>query len=176
MHQEFNLPAVNDFSRGFNIQSRKKQITQDIIKQYAALCIINERDFRNSTIMEEENVSSTLTELSNQLDLSSMKILGYIPPEELSEVYGSDDCLDIRTQRANVCGADRMESGVVIFELEGNKYCFCFDAVQYKDKWHIRRLGGQISNLLNLYTDLAGITLIDSLDKPEAEKLIIPIT
>ncbi|WP_349947730.1 hypothetical protein ABFV83_04385 [Lacrimispora sp. BS-2] len=181
MHQEFNLPAVNDFSRGFNIQSRKEEIIRDTVKQYAAVCITNEGYFKNSTLLEDEdisdeNISSKLKELLNQLDLSSMKILGYIPPEELSETYGSDGRLDITAQQIKICGADNVESGVAIFELEGNKYCFCFDAVQYKDKWYIRRLGGSISTLLDIPSDFAGITPIDALEKPEAEKLIIPIT
>jgi len=181
MHQEFNLPAVNDFSRGFNIQSRKEEILRDTVKQYAAVCNINEGYFKNSTLLKDEdisdeNISSKLIKLLDQMDLSSMKILGYIPPEELSEEYGSNGRLDIRAQQTKVCGAENVESCVVIFELEGNKYCFCFDAVQYKGKWYIRRLGGSISTLLNIPFDLAGITAIDSLEKSEVEKLIIPIT
>jgi hypothetical protein len=181
MHQEFNLPAVNDFSRGFNIQSRKEEILRDTVKQYAAVYNINEGYFKNSTLLKDEdisdeNISSKLIELLDQMDLSSMKILGYIPPEELSEEYGSNGRLDIRAQQTKVCGAENVESCVVIFELEGNKYCFCFDAVQYKGKWYIRRLGGSISTLLNIPFDLAGITAIDSLEKSEVEKLIIPIT
>ncbi len=181
MHQEFNLPAVNDFSRGFNIQSRKEEILRDTVKQYAAVYNINEGYFKNSTLLKDEdisdeNISSKLIKLLDQMDLSSMKILGYIPPEELSEEYGSNGRLDIRAQQTKVCGAENVESCVVIFELEGNKYCFCFDAVQYKGKWYIRRLGGSISTLLNIPFDLAGITAIDSLEKSEVEKLIIPIT
>jgi hypothetical protein len=181
MHQEFNLPAVNDFSRGLNIQNRKEEIMRDTVKQYAAVCITNEGYFKNSTLLEDEdisdeNISSKLKELLNQLDLSSMKILGYIPSEELSEEYGSNGRLDIKAQQAKVCGADNMESCVAIFELEGNKYCFCFDAVQYKDKWYIRQLGGSIATLLDIPCNFAGITPMDALENPEAEKLIIPIT
>jgi len=180
MHQEFDLPAVNDFSRGFNIQRRKEEIIRDTVKQYASVYIINEGYFKDSTLLEDvdisdENISSKLIELLNQLDLSSMKILGYVPPEELSEEYGSDGRLDIRAQRTKVCGADRVESCVAIFEVEGNKFCFCFDAVQYKGKWYIKQLGGSISTLLDIPSDLAGITPIDALEKPEVEKLIIPI-
>lgn len=181
MHQEFNLPAVNDFSRGFNIQSRKKQIVQDIAKQSSAVCIINEGYFRKSTLLDDEdisdeNISSVLIELLNQLDLKSMKILGYIPPEVLSEVYGSEGFLDTKARQTKVCGADSLEGCVVVFELEGNKYCFCFDAVQYKDKWYIRQLGGEISSLLGISTNFIGIMPVEALEKPEAEKLIVPIT
>lgn len=175
LQQEFDLPVVNDFSRDLNIQSRKKRITEDIVKQYAALCIIDGKDLRNSNVMEEENSSSMPTELSDQLDLSSMKILGYLSPEALSEVYGSAGSLDSRARQAKVCGAGSVESCVVVFELEGNRYCFCTDAVEYKDKWYIRQLGGQISTLLDIPVNLAGIMPVAALDEPEVEKLIAPI-
>ncbi|WP_313182133.1 hypothetical protein [Lacrimispora sp.] len=169
------------FTRGFNIQSRKEEIIRDTVKQYAAVYNINEGYFKKSTLLldediSDENISSKIMELLDQLDLSSMKILGHIPPEELSEEYGSNGRMDIRAQHTKVCGADNVESCVAIFELEGNKYCFCFDAVQYKDKWYIRQLGGSISTLLDIPSDLAGIMPIDALEKPEVEKLIIPIT
>lgn len=151
MHQEFNLPVVNDFSRDLNIQSRKKQITRDIVKQYAALCAMNGED------------------------LSSMKILGYISPDEVSDEYGSDGSLAKMARQKEVYGADRVESCVVVFELEGNRYCFCTDAVEYKGKWYNSQLGGQISALLGISSDFAGIMPIAVLDEPEVEKLIVPI-
>lgn len=174
MRQELNLPVINDFSRDLNIQSRKNYIIKDIIKQYAALCVINRTDLSNSNGMEEADVSTMQTELSGQLDLSSMKILGYLSPEALSEVYGSERSQDIRTQRARICGATRIKSCVVVFELEGERYCFCMDAVEYKDKWYIRQLGGQISDFLAIPVNLVGIMPVSALSKPEVEILIIP--
>ncbi len=174
MHQEFILPAVNDFSRNFNIQSRKEQITRDIAGQYAALHIINEGYFGNSDLLKNEDTSDESIS-SEQIDLSSMKILGYVPPEELSEEYDTDSLLNTKAQQTKVCGADGVESSVVIFEYNGNKYCFCFDAVQYENKWYIRRLGGDISTLLGIPNDLVGIMPIDALEKSEVEKLIVPI-
>lgn len=175
MQQEFNLPVVNDFSRDLNIQSRKKQIIKNIVKQYAALCVINGMDLRSSAVMEEENISSIPTELLDHLDLSSLKILGYLSPEELSEVYSSEGCLDIRIQQAKVCGASEVESCVVVFELDGSKYCFCSDAVEYKDKWYIRRLGGEISTLFGIPDDFAGIIPVAALDNPEVMDVLVPI-
>ncbi|WP_124065463.1 hypothetical protein [Clostridium sp. E02] len=173
MQQELNLPVVNDFSRDLNIQSRKKYIIKDIIKQYAALFAISRTDLSDANGMEEDYISTISAELP-EFDLSSMKILGYLPPESLSEVYGSERSLDIRTRRAKVCGANRMESCVVVFELKGERYCFCTDAVEYKDKWYIKQLGGQISTLLTIPVNLVGIMPVSELDKPEIELLIIP--
>lgn len=126
MHQEFNLPADNDFSRSFNIQSRKEQITRDIAGQYAALHFINEGYFGSSDLLKDGDTSDESIS-SEQIDLSSMKILGYIPPEELSEEYDTDSLLNTKAQQTKVCGADEVGSSVVIFEINGNKYCFCFE-------------------------------------------------
>ncbi|MFT4107511.1 MAG: hypothetical protein QM657_17275 [Lacrimispora sp.] len=174
MHQEFNLPAANDFSRSFNIQSRKEQVIRDIARQYAALHIINEGYFGNSDLLKNEDTSDESIS-SEQIDLSSMKILGYIPPEELLKEYDTDSLLNAKAQQTKVCGADGVGSSVVTFEFNGNKYCFCFDAVQYENKWYIRRLGGDISTLLGIPNDLVGIMPIDALEKSEVEKLIVPI-
>jgi hypothetical protein len=177
MQQEIKLPVVNEFSRDLNTQSRKKYIIEDILKQNAALYAINGEGIDNSMVTgeDEENISLTLTELPNQLDLSSMRILGYISPDRISQEYGSDGNLAKKVQQAKVYGADKVESSVIVFELKGNRYCFCSDAVEYNGKWYNRQLGGQISTLLGISADFAGIMPIDVLDEPEPEKLIIPI-
>lgn len=178
LRQEYNLPAVNEFSRDLNIQYRKKQILDDILKQYVAFSSIKGVNQGDDIIKGEgeKNTSSSLTEMSNQLNISSINVLGYISPEKVTEMYNLKESLSVRDRQAEICGAKKMDSSVIVFELEGNKYCLISDAVEYNGKWYNKKLGGHLSSLLGLSPDSAGIMPFQALNDLEAEDFITPIS
>ncbi|NNJ28496.1 hypothetical protein [Lacrimispora defluvii] len=176
MQQEFNFPAVTDFTRELNIESRKNDIRLNLLEQYTALGVFSEIDTADLVQTEDLNVSSALSELPKRLNLSSIKALGYISPEKMSETYGASEFQDIRLRRMKAYGADDIESIAAVFELNGARYIICIDTVKYKDSWYIRELGGELSLLLGIDSRYAGIIRTEFLENPDIDSLILPLS
>lgn len=176
MQQEFNFPAVTDFTRDLNIESRKNDIRWNLLEQYTALCVFSEIDTADLVQAEELDVSFGLSELPKRLNTSSIKILGYISPEKMSESYGSNDFQNIKLKRMKAYGADDTESIAAVFELNGTRYIICIDTVKYEDRWYIRELGGELSSLLDFDYRYAGIMRADYLNNPDINSLISPLS
>ncbi len=174
MQQEINLPVINGFTRDLNLQSRKKEIQRNILKQYAALGSYSGKDMSDLAQSMELNVSSILLEMPNRLNLNTIKVLGYIIPERISEFYGSDEFQNLRLRRMKEYGADNTESIAVVFEFNGARYVSCIDTVKYGDKWYIHELGGELSSLLGLNINYAGIIPLDFLKNPDIDSLVLP--
>lgn len=176
MQQEFNLPAVTDFTRDLNIESRKNDIRWNLLEQYTAFGVFSEIDTSDLVQADDLDVSHALSELPKRLNLSSIKVLGYISPEKLSETYGSSDFQDIRHRRMKAYGADDTESIAAVFELNSARYIICIDTVKYEDRWYIRQLGGELSSLLDFDYRYAGIMRADYLENPDIDPLILPLS
>lgn len=176
MQQEFNFPAVTDFTRDLNIESRKNDIRLNLLEQYTALGVFSKIDTADLVQTEDLDVSFALSELPKRLNTSSIKILGYISPEKMSESYGSNDFQDIKLRRMKAYGADDIESIAAVFELNDARYIICIDTVKYKDRWYIRELGGELSLLLGIDSTYAGIIRADYLGNPDIDSLISPLS
>ena len=176
MQQEFNFPTVTDFTRDLNIENRKNDIRWNLLEQYTALGVFSEIDTADLVQTENLDVSFALSELPKRLNFSSIKILGYISPEKLSESYGSSDFQEIKLSRMKAYGADDIESIAAAFELNGARYIICIDTVKYKDRWYIRELGGELSLLLGINSRYAGIIRADYLGNPDIDSLISPFS
>ncbi|MFW6678962.1 hypothetical protein ACOAOT_15020 [Lacrimispora sp. AGF001] len=176
MQQEFNFPAVTDFTRDLNIESRKNDIRWNLLEQYNALGVFSEIDTADLVQKEDLDVSFALSELQKRLNTSSLKILGYISPEKLSETYGSSNFQDIRRRRMKAYGADDTESIAAVFELNGARYIICIDTVKYENRWFIRELGGELSSLLGFDYRCAGIMPADYMKNPDIDSLISPLS
>jgi hypothetical protein len=176
MQQEFNFPAVTDFTRDLNIESRKNDIRWNLLEQYTAFGVFSEIDTADLVQTEDFNVSFVLSELPKRLKLSSIKILGYISPKKLSETYESSEFQDIRLRKMKAYGADDTESIAAVFELNGARYIICIDTVKYDGRWYIRQLGGELSLLLGIDNRYAGIMRADHLENPDIDSLILPLS
>lgn len=176
MQQEFDLPVANGFTRDLNIQSRKKDIQRNILEQYAALGTFSGKDMSDLAQLGELDIPSILLEMPHRLNLNTLKVLGYIIPERISESYGSDDFKNLRLRRMKDYGVDHAESIAVVFEFNGTRYVSCIDTVNYGDKWYIRELGGELSMQLGLYSNYAGIIPVDFLENPDIDNLILPFS
>lgn len=176
MQQEFNFPAVTDFTRDLNIESRKNDIRLNLLEQYTTLGVLSEIDTADLVQTEDLDVSFALSELPRRLNTSTIKILGYISPEKMSESYGADDFQDIKLRSIKAYGADDIESIAAAFELNGARYIICIDTVKYEDRWYIRELGGELSLLLGLDYRYAGILPADYLKNSDIDSLISPFS
>lgn len=177
LQQEISLPVVDGLSRAIDIQSRKKEVVEQVAGQFATVCILNGSYYGNLPMPEAKLGSNDYVQgMANMIDatdMDSMKILGYIPPEALSKDYGSDNSLKSRTNQAEICGADKQESCAIAFEIGKNKYVICPDTVEYKGKWYIKTLSGQLAAQLSISDTLKGTMPMDEESLPGIEKEIV---
>lgn len=178
MRQSFDLPVVNKLSREFNIRTRKRKITEEIVEQYQILCFINGSYFGNASITDGkggEDILQNQREMAQALELDTINILGYIPPEDLAETYTSEANREFLKQRAQWCGAEQVAAGMVVFELQGNKYYLCADVIKYNGRWYNWQLGGQLASFLDIDKSFKGTCVLESLEEMELESLIVPM-
>ncbi|WP_277408746.1 hypothetical protein [Lacrimispora xylanisolvens] len=88
MQQEFNFPAVTDFTRDLNIESRKNDIRWNLLEQYTALCVFSEIDTADLVQAEELDVSFGLSELPKRLNTSSIKIWDILVRKKCQSLMG----------------------------------------------------------------------------------------
>lgn len=177
MNQEFNLPVVDDFTADLSIQNCKNTLANEISDQITSICYINGDYFGNhplpNTVSNQADYLAAMVTMVDDTDFSTLKILGFIPPDALSDVYESEGNRNYRDGHAKLWGADEQKCCAIAFELEGNKYLLCTDAVSYQGKWYNKAPGGLLSILMNLGS--SGISPIDAQSRPELEALIQPI-
>lgn len=169
--QVIKYPNSNSLLESINIESRRSSITQAITNQYLILGYSDfeeESDFQPDTryAIDDEHTSETfLKEFSNFLEKvepDSLKLLGFMPPETLSEVYGMETNLKAMARKAEIYGAEKIESCVAAFEIHGDKWLLCADTVKYDGKWYIMDLQGNIGQLFGIPISFAGtIPVID---------------
>lgn len=177
--QDIKLPNANRLAADLNIEGRKTAISNAILRQYLSLSYANLDQasltgFENEGITAEEFVEHFTRNLES-VKLDSLKLLGFIPPEELSEYYSIDANKENMDKQAVVYGADKIESRAAVVELAGEKYLLCMDVVNYGDKWFILNLSGNIGNLLGVDFVKSGV-LPGSAWESEWEDLMNPIS
>jgi len=158
--QEIKLPNSNEFITAMNIESRRSSVTNMILRQYLFLCD-SEFDQSQPQIMEDDiAVSEFVAQLNKNLDTNkfqTLEVLGFIPPEALTDMYSSEQNKKNIARLAEVYGADELVSRVAVFELDGSRYMLCLDAVDYGGKWYISQFGGNIGALMSVASFTMGI-------------------
>ncbi len=172
--QLFALPAVNNFIRDINIEKRKTEIEQNLITQYMVLALYKGMENRQKLVEGHEDLSVKITRLSNNVDLSSMKILGYIIPEQLPEYNELSGYPNMKSKQSERYGAEDIGNTLIVFELEGTRYCFCAETIQYGDKWFVRQPGGLLSSLFHIDIKFEGMIPAEGLDNLDIDNLILP--
>ena len=87
-------------------------------------------------------------------EFESLDILGFVPPEAISERHLHWAEAGRMTFTAEIAEVDRVVSRVVIFELDGEKLMFIVDVAEVDGKWKIFEFGG----VLDVQLSHAGLT------------------
>nr|WP_314458918.1 hypothetical protein [uncultured Clostridium sp.] len=174
--QLFALPAVNNFIRDINIEKRKTEIEQNLISHYMVLALYKGMENRHQLVKGHEDLPVKLSRLSNNVDLSSMNILGYINPEQLPEFNELTGYQNIKSKQSERYGAEDIENTMIVFELDGTRYCFCAETVQYGTRWFVKQPGGLLSSLFHIDINFEGMIPVKGLDNLDIDKLILPFS
>jgi hypothetical protein len=189
------MPNVNDFVEAINLESRILNINRDIALQYLTLAQVEfelTREHRlvpNIFDVEDPEAARTeaATAFTNQfmedldsLDLQSLEIIGFIPPEALVDSLEIiDDQINLE-QRVTLFGVDELVSCVAVFRLGGHQYILFADVGKYDGRWHLLRLGGDVAVLLDIPFEHSGLLMWEDIDLylpdiDSIEDLIVPI-
>ena len=90
-------------------------------------------------------------------DLQSLEILGFIPPEALSELYLSEANQENLSRQAERLSAEQLVSRAVVFELGGEKYLLMVDVADFGGEWRISDFGGNLGALLSIASFMQGM-------------------
>lgn len=160
------LPDVNEFTTALNVESRRSEIANAILSQYVSLCMPGTSLGSSPALplADEAEVNAFIGEFTANLekpDFATLKFVAFLPPEAVDERYSDEANIDNIAKQAQIYGADKLESRVAVFELDGKEYMLCVDVADYGGKWRIAQLGGNIGNILGVDALSGGTAPID---------------
>lgn len=165
--KDIKFPASTPLSRALNIENRRNSVSDSITRQYLTLCC-PDLDQIQIISVEDAAAAADFTEALEQQVKSfkpeSIKLLGFIPPEELSEHYSVETNQKNMSTLADIYGAEKLESRAAVFELSGKPYLMCLDAVCYQGRWHILQLNGNIGILFGISNQFEGTVPLSEAD------------
>jgi len=157
-------PSVSSLFTTMNIESRKQEIV-NAIKFQLVVFHLTDYDPVISTMFRSDDLDAEIAAFVKHFEdnlgtlaLRDLELVGFIPPNQLSEMYDEEKNQEQRASSAEICRADEFRSVAALFTVGGKGYYLCCDALQYGDQWYLFRLGGNISNLLLIDQWAGGIT------------------
>lgn len=162
-YEHVEMPSANAFMKALNLEKRRSNITTNIMQQYLILCG-SDFDFNEIVRLEDEAaVSAFVAQMSGALDdtkLSSIELLGFAPPEELSEHYMQETNQETMKSQAKPYGSEQISSCAAVFEMDGVLHMLCLDAILYEDKWYVFQFQGNIGALIGIASDMQGLAVL----------------
>lgn len=147
----------------------------DVLRQYLILSQLDLPTDSYIQLNDAGEVKQFLEKLEVQLeavDFGSMKLLGFIPPESLLNIYGSETHQKNMIKQAEKYGGGNIESYVAVIELEENKYILSFDVIEFDSRWVNLQLGGIFAHMSDLDSSAAGAALLDAEDERTLKNFI----
>ena len=180
LHIEQRMPNANDFIISLNLEHRRGRVASGIYNKYFQLAQVG---FDNFVMEPVEDAQAFVDELERDLvalDLESIEIVGFIPPELLSEMY-----LDVMNQaniarNLDIFGADEIVSRVIVFQIGRDQFVLMADVANYDGEWHLLTLGGNIGVMVGIHHGYEGLLVPEDIefylrDIESLDDLIVPI-
>lgn len=171
-----NMPNANHLLRTINIEARKNEIVQFVLYHMISICLPGQ-DFSQLTTFENESVDveakafvEGLQQGFNSVDFSTLKILLFVEPELISELYASERNQQNMKAQIAPYGAEEARSVVALFTIDDKLYVLCCDVMRYGDLWYIFRPGGNIGQLIGLSVTSRGMAAISLEDIAPIQK------
>lgn len=172
LHQDVKVPAINDFTKAMISCERREQLKEDMLAQGNTLYLWN--CYFNDIEPDQGGTSFGWAELSKEVALDSIEIVGFILPEELIETRLFEKGKEISGRRSRFYGADQIQDCMVVFTCGGGTYCLFMEEVQYNSRWYNSSFGNNTSMSLDVYADSMGTVPLEWLGEPaEVEKFIV---
>lgn len=173
------LPSTNTLARDINIQSRVYEITRTVQYQTTAICL-PEQDLTQPITFGSEGTTEKATAFVNDLDsayssvdFSTLKMVRFIEPGLISEMYLSEANQKNMKSQIAPYGGDNIRSMVVCFTMDGRVCVLFCDAVRYDDLWYLFRGNGNMGQMMMLAFHTGGVFVMD---QDEVETLRVELS
>lgn len=158
---EQRLPPANDFTKVVNLAQRQGNLAAAICRQYLALFIDDMTILEGVPLplTEEETaeLARTLADPACLQALRTLRLVEFLPPAQLSDMYDSERNRENIAVRAAMFGADELADVAARVEIGNRRYLFFFDVVRYGDRWYNLDHAGNLANLMGVSAFSGGI-------------------
>lgn len=162
----------NEPLRDIMLNLRQSDITQQLYRQVLQLYgNFDEIVADGLTVTEESDIQGVIAALSNlseELDLSTLEIGEVIYSETMSQHTSFDTLLSRMKKYGDVIGAEGFKSLGISFSLKGEYGLLFMDIAKIGGKWYNVRPGGFLSVLAGMDTYHGGMLYGDDDSLPEA--------
>ena len=152
--------------RAINIDARKSEIVQGALFHMTVICL-PEQDFTLTIPFAGEDVDNETRAFVEELesafgavDFSTLNVLRFTPPEEISELYASEHNQENIKRQTAPTGADEARSVVAVFTV-ADKFCaLSCDVMRYGDRWFMYKPHGYIAAIMGLSVLTGGMVAV----------------
>ncbi len=160
------LPNTTEYCKQLNIAACRDQIVNQIMVQYMLYNTTGDRSIDETLTLNDKKaiqdfVAAFEKDTKNYV-FDDLKITGTMKPEELSEVYLSEQNQTNIARQVKCYGlkADDVVNVVITFTANGKSGMFCPQVIRYNNRWYIQPTLGNLANILgwNYYSGGIGYT------------------
>lgn len=167
------LPNANALTQTFNVEARRNEIIQAAQWQMTSVCMPG-WDFSQPATFDRENIDNEasefvqgLTDSYDSVDFSTLKVLRFVEPEKISELYASEKNQENMMAQVAPYGADEVRSVVAFFMVDTKVAVLYCDVMRYGEHWYMFRSSGNIGTLVGLSAYTAGMVAVEQEDLME---------
>ena len=163
------LPLGGDSQMQIAAAKRCAELASMLYYQWLALSWPEEYgEFGGQAVMFQEEAEveafrAALAENDISAALREMECIGFIPPQQLDEVYLSQSSLRIRAQQAAGYGCEAMSDVVARLSIGGEEWYQCMQCARYDGRWYNIAFSGDVGNRLGIDAYSAGLAPVAAL-------------
>ena len=177
---EQRMTNANEFMTSLNLEHRRGRITGEIYNTYFRLAQVGFDIFVTERVEDAQAFVNELERDLVALDLESIEIIGFIPPELLSEIYLDEINQENIARNQDLFGADEVVSRVVVFQIGRDQFILMADVANYDGQWHLLTLGGNIGVIVGIHHGFGGLLVPEDIefylrDIDSLDDLIVPL-
>lgn len=156
---EMKLPAGSTYNNELNAEGRRAFLLNQILYQYFLYNVPSANMESTSILTDNPNLISDMEKDTKDYVFSDLKITGTMAPEELTDLYLSDDNQENIGKQVKAYGVESKDIAnvVITFEADGDTWYFCPQMICYDGKWYIQTLTGNLASILGWQPSYGGL-------------------
>jgi hypothetical protein len=156
---EMKLPAGSDYNNELNIEGRRAAILKLIESQYFLYNVPSASLESTSNLTDNPNLISDMEKDTKNYVFSDLKITGTMAPEEMTDLYLSENNQENIAKQVKPYGVDSKDVAnvVITFEADGDTWYFCPQMICYDGRWYIQTLAGNLASILGWAPSYGGL-------------------
>ncbi len=156
---DMKLPAGSDYNNELNIEGRRAAILRLIESQYFLYNVPSVNLESTSILTDNPNLISDMEKETKNYVFSDLKITGTMAPEEMTDLYLSENNQENIAKQVKPYGVDSKDIAnvVITFEADGDTWYFCPQMICYNGRWYIQTLAGNLPSILGWAPSYGGL-------------------